>query len=157
MKSSQPGGIASRLILLALLLALAGCERTDNGAEAQHTARKAVEASRAAGANAAVEPKDGGATAAAATEKAVDAAGEVAPKVSGQLRADDVLIAAKVTTGLAADKNLGALKIKVDAHDGVVTLRGLAPSAAARARAEEIARNVQGVTAVNNQLSVQPG
>ena len=81
----------------------------------------------------------------------------MAPKVPGPLPADDVLIAAKVTTGLAPDKNLSALKIKVDAHDGVVTLRGPAPSAAARSRAEEIARNVQGVTAVNNQLNVQAG
>ena len=70
---------------------------------------------------------------------------------------DDALIAAKVTTGLAADKNLSALHIQVAAHDGVVTLRGPAPSAAARARAEEIARNVQGVTSVVNQLDVRAG
>jgi hypothetical protein len=140
---------------LPLLLALGACDRTDNRVEAERATRKAVEATRDAGATAAVQLKEASAKAAVVTEKAVDAAGEVAAKVSEELRLDDRLIAAKVTTGLAADKNLSALKIKVDARGGVVTLRGPAPSAAARARAEEIARNVQGVTSVDNQLEVQ--
>jgi osmotically-inducible protein OsmY len=146
---SIPDRLAAALPALALLLALGACDRTDNRVEM----RKAVEASKAAGTAAAVEPKE----AAAGTDKAVDAAGEVTARVAEQLRIDDALIAAKVTTGLAADRNLTALHIKVAAHAGVVTLRGPAPSAAARARAEEIARNVQGVTSVINQLDVQAG
>ena len=131
---------------LALLLSLAACDQAGTGrAGALHATRMAVEATKTMGASAAV------------AEKTVDAAGEVATRAPDQLRIDDALIAAKVTTGLAADKNLSALRIKVDAHGGVVTLRGPAPSAAARARAEEIARNVQGVTSVNNQLDVQAG
>jgi hyperosmotically inducible periplasmic protein len=145
------------LVASALLLALAGCDRTDNGAQAQQATRKAVEATKTAGASAAAEFKDAGAKAAVVTEKAVDAAGEMASTVGEQLRVGDGLIAAKVSTGLAADKNLSALRIKVEARNGVVTLRGPAPSAAARARAEEIARNVKGVTSVDNQLSVQAG
>lgn len=156
MKTIFPG-TAGALVSAALLLALGACDRTDNDVSAQQATRKAVEATKTMSATAAVELKDASARAAAATEKAVDAAGEVTAKVAGQLRLDDALIAAKVTTGLAADKNLSALKIKVDSRDGVVTLRGPAPSAAARSRAEEIARNVQGVNSVNNQLTVQAG
>ncbi len=125
---------------LALLLALGACDRTDNRVEA----RKAVEATGTAGASAATQRKE-------------EAAGEPAAKAVDAPQVDDALIAAKVTTGLAADKNLSALHIQVAAHDGVVTLRGPAPSAAARARAEEIARNVQGVTSVVNQLDVRAG
>lgn len=156
MKTSSPR-IVGALASATFLLALGGCERTDNRASAEQATRKAVEATKTMGATAAVEFKDASARAAAVTEKAVDAAGEVTAKVADQLRLDDALIAAKVSTGLAADKHLSALKIKVDSRDGVVTLRGPAPSAAARSRAEEIARNVQGVTSVNNQLNVPAG
>ncbi|MFC5498319.1 BON domain-containing protein [Caenimonas terrae] len=157
MKANPTRPVAA-LTALALLLALGGCDRTDlERTQARNATRKAVEATRTMGASASVELKDASARAAAVTEQAVDAAGEVATQVAGQLHVDDALIAAKVTTGLAADKNLSALKIRVEAHHGVVTLRGPAPSSAARARAEEIARNVQGVTSVDNQLAVQAG
>jgi hyperosmotically inducible protein len=122
--------LAPALSSLLLLLALAGCDRTDNTATGRAARR----------------------TPAATTTAAVPAATEL--EDAGQLSIDDVLIAAKVSTGLAADRNLSALKIKVASHAGVVTLRGPAPSAAAKARAEEIARNVQGVTSVDNQLAV---
>jgi osmotically-inducible protein OsmY len=148
-----PTRLLAAAAALGMLLALGACDRTDNRVDT----RKAVEATKTAGATAAVELKEASARAAALTEKAVDAAGEVTAKAVDQLRLDDALIAAKVTTGLAADKNLSALHIKGAARDGVVTLRGPAPSAAARARAEEIARNVQGVTSVVNQLDVQAG
>ena len=149
--------VVGALASAALLLALGGCDRTDNRVSAEQATRKAVEATKTMGASAAVELKEASAKAAAVTEKAVDAAGEVTAKVADQLRLDDALIAAKVTTGLAADKHLSALKIKVASRNGVVTLSGPAPSEAARARAEEIARNVQGVTSVTNQLNVQAG
>ncbi len=38
---------------------------------------------------------------------------------------------------------------------GVVSLNGPAPNAAAKARAEEIAKSVKGVSAVNNNLQVK--
>lgn len=150
-------GIAGALAPAVLLLALGACDRTDTRVSAKQAGRDAAEATKTMGANAQVEPKDASATAAAAPHKAVDDAGWVTAKVAEQARPDDALIAAKVTTGLAADRNLSVLKIKVDSREGVVTLRGPVPNAAARARAEEIARNVQGVTAVSNQISVQPG
>jgi hyperosmotically inducible periplasmic protein len=70
---------------------------------------------------------------------------------------DDAAITTKVNAGLAADKDLSAVKIDVDTKDGVVTLTGPAPTAGARERATEIARGVKGVSSVNNQLTVKAG
>lgn len=67
---------------------------------------------------------------------------------------DDTAITAAVTAGLAKDPDLSAVKIDVRTKAGIVTLRGPAPSALAKARAAEIARGVRGVTAVNNELAV---
>ena len=142
--SNRMAGFA--LSSLALLLSIAGCNRTDNsGVELRPAARKAVEA------------KTADATTAVATDRVIGDASQTAAQVAGQMHPDDALIAAKVTTGLAADKNLSALRIEVDARGSVVTPRGPALTVAARARAEEIARNVQGVTAVNSQLGVHTG
>ncbi len=71
-------------------------------------------------------------------------------------KVDDMQITTRVNAGLAADKDLSALRIDVDTKDGVVTLMGTAPTATAKARAEEIARNAKDVKSVNNKLSV-PG
>ena len=70
---------------------------------------------------------------------------------------DDMSITAKVSSGLAKDPDLSAIKINVDTKEGVVTLNGPAPNAAAKSKATDIAKQVQGVTSVNNQLVVTPG
>jgi len=67
------------------------------------------------------------------------------------------LITTEVKAAIATDKDLSAIKIDVDTHDGVVTLSGPAPTVAAKARASEIARNVKGVNSVNNQLTIKAG
>ena len=149
----NPGFPVMALPSLALLLALGACDSNGTQAGSPNATRQAVEASRPAAANATPESRAAGGE--STIGKAVDASPAASAKVPDQLHLDDALIVAKVTTGLAADKNLSALRIKVEVRDGVVTLRGPAPSAAARARAEEIARNVQGVSSVNNQLNVQ--
>ncbi|MDP9929693.1 osmotically-inducible protein OsmY [Variovorax paradoxus] len=69
--------------------------------------------------------------------------------------ADDGAITSSVSAGLAKDPELSAIKIDVDTKGGVVSLKGPAPNAAAKTRAEEIAKGVQGVTSVNNQLEVK--
>ena len=48
---------------------------------------------------------------------------------------DDAAITAGVSTGLAKDPDLSAIKIDVDTKGGVVSLNGPAPTAAAKARA----------------------
>ena len=68
--------------------------------------------------------------------------------------ASDAITAAAVSAALARDPQLSALRIDVDAHDGVVRLSGPAPNAQARSRAETLAKGVDGVTAVDDQLTV---
>jgi len=66
----------------------------------------------------------------------------------------DATITASVNAKLAGDKELSALRINVDTVDGRVALRGMAPNAAARDRATQIASSVDGVRSVENQLVV---
>lgn len=68
--------------------------------------------------------------------------------------ATDLTITTKVKTALAADDQLSALSIEVETHNGEVSLSGPAPSADAANRATVLARAVDGVTAVRNQLVV---
>lgn len=69
----------------------------------------------------------------------------------------DGSINAQVRAALAADKELRPLRIDVDTENGIVTLSGLAPTASAKAHADEVARTVNGVVSVNNQLTLQSG
>ena len=71
-------------------------------------------------------------------------------------KSKDMAITAAVNARLAGDQRLSALSINVDTAGGRVVLRGTAPDTAARARAAELARSVDGVSEVNNELSVQP-
>jgi hyperosmotically inducible protein len=76
---------------------------------------------------------------------------------AGVQKVDDATITSKVNAALAADKDLSAVKIDVDTKDGVVTLTGPAPTAAAASKATKLAKDVKGVTSVNNQLTVKAG
>lgn len=68
--------------------------------------------------------------------------------------AADMGITAKVKTALAGDAQLSAISITVDTTNNVVTLTGPAPSQAAADRASDLAKAVDGVTEVRNQLVV---
>ena len=69
--------------------------------------------------------------------------------------ASDMRITTEVKTRLARDAQLGALAINVATEHGRVVLRGAASDTALRVRAAELARSVEGVQSVDNQLSVQ--
>ena len=81
-----------------------------------------------------------------------DAARETGAAVAGTV--DDVSITASVSSSLAKDPALSATRIDVDTKNGVVMLQGPAPSAVAKSRAGDIAKAVQGVSRVDNRLSV---
>ncbi len=66
----------------------------------------------------------------------------------------DAAIVAAINTKLAADKDLQATRIDVDAHQGHVTLQGTAPSATARDRAASLAEGTSGVVTVENHVKV---
>ena len=62
----------------------------------------------------------------------------------------------KVKTALATDVGLGTIMaIDVDSDNGVVTLKGHVDSAEAKSRAEAVAKKVDGVSSVKNQLEVR--
>ena len=62
----------------------------------------------------------------------------------------------KTRFDLAAADDLRDSTINVDVDKGVVTLTGTVASAAQKARAEAVAKSVEGVTGVRNQLKVAP-
>ena len=63
----------------------------------------------------------------------------------------------KVKTALASDVGLSTVtSIDVDSDNGVVTLKGRVDSADKKAKAEEIAKKVDGVKSVKNELRVEP-
>jgi hyperosmotically inducible protein len=68
----------------------------------------------------------------------------------------DSVITTKIKAAYAKDKDVSALKIKVDTDDkGVVTLSGNAKTTAEADKAVKIARNTKGVSSVNNQINIQ--
>ena len=67
---------------------------------------------------------------------------------------DDATITASIKTALLADTRTKGFDINVDTLKGRVTLRGGADSAAAKIAATSVAREVKGVTSVDNQLIV---
>lgn len=116
---------------VAATFALAACDR---GATDNRTAGERVDATVAA-----VEDK----------------AREVRSEASTAAR--DAAITAEVNAQLAKDPALSALRIDVDTDAGRVALKGSAPSAEAKDRATQLARTVEGVTDVDNQLVVGNG
>ena len=68
---------------------------------------------------------------------------------------DDATITAKVKTALIAEPDLKGMAIDVDTAQNVVTLNGTVASDDVRARAERIAKEVEGVKEVRNQLLVK--
>jgi len=128
------GRRAMALAMVAAAMALGACTKADN-----ETAGQKVDSAIA-------KTEQAGADAKAKSESA-------AASVAGAV--DDASITAAVSTGLAKDPDLSAIKIDVDTKGGQVTLSGPAPNAAAKARAEEIAKSVKGVSAVDNRLELK--
>jgi osmotically-inducible protein OsmY len=68
---------------------------------------------------------------------------------------DDASITAQVKTKLAAEKVATLTKVDVDTNKGTVYLTGNVENAAIKAKATEIARAVNGVRDVVNNLTIQ--
>jgi len=83
-----------------------------------------------------------------AADKTSDAVGKVGDKLS------DTSVTTRVKGDFSGEKLLQDTTIDVDTTDHVVTLRGTVASNAAKARAGEIARGIDGVTRVVNQIVV---
>lgn len=68
---------------------------------------------------------------------------------------DDATITAKVKSQLLADPDVSALNVNVTTYKGQVQLSGYVDNPAQRSKAEQIAKNVDGVKAVSNDLIVK--
>ncbi len=68
---------------------------------------------------------------------------------------DDTWITSKTKTALLAKSDLKARDIEVKTQRGTVTLTGSVPSRDDSDRAEQVARNIEGVRAVDNRLAVK--
>jgi len=68
---------------------------------------------------------------------------------------DDAAITTKVKAKFADDPTVSAMSIKVDTLRGVVQLSGFVDNSEAKATAEELARSVDNVKSVDNELSVK--
>jgi osmotically-inducible protein OsmY len=68
---------------------------------------------------------------------------------------DDSWITTKVKTAILNEPSLKVMQINVETYKGVVQLSGFVDSAASQAKAVEIARSVQGVTSVKNDLQLR--
>lgn len=146
------------LLLAGAALSLAACDDGDNrtaGQKLDSAIAKTEQAADTAAAKTAEALKDAKAKvdASGVTGEVKDAAKEAGTAVSATV--GDAAITASVSAGLAKDPELSAVKIDVDTKGGVVSLKGPAPTAAAKSRAEEIAKGVQGVSSVNNLLEVK--
>lgn len=146
------------VLLAGAALALAACDNADNktaGQQLDSAIAKTEQAAETAAAKTAEALKDAKdkIDASGTTAEVKDAAKDAGTAMSATV--DDAAITASVSAGLAKDPDLSAIKIDVDTKSGVVSLKGPAPTAAAKARAEEIAKSVQGVSSVNNLLEVR--
>jgi hyperosmotically inducible periplasmic protein len=153
------------LLMAGAALTLAACDASDNrtaGEKLDSAIAKTEKAAETAAAKTGEAVKD--------AKAKIDASGTTAEVKDGMANmtdaakragtaagatVDDAAITASVAAGLAKDPDLSAIKIDVDTKAGAVSLKGPAPTAAAKARAEEIAKGVQGVTSVDNQLEVK--
>jgi hyperosmotically inducible protein len=68
---------------------------------------------------------------------------------------DDSAITAKVKAALAGDARVAAHQVNVETRDGVVQLSGFVDSSEAKSTAEELARKVDDVRSVDNEIDVK--
>jgi len=74
---------------------------------------------------------------------------------SGEQVADDGAITMKVKAALAGDPRTKAHQVNVETREGVVQLSGFVDNSEAKSTAEELARSVDNVKSVDNELSVK--
>ncbi|SDZ70230.1 BON domain-containing protein [Variovorax sp. YR752] len=153
------------VLVAGAALTLAACDKSDNrtaGEKLDSAVAKTEQAADTAAAKTGQAVKDATAkvessSTTAEVKEGMANAKEAAKDAGAAMSAtvNDAAITASVSAGLAKDPDLSAIKINVDTKAGAVSLKGPAPTAAAKARAEEIAKGVQGVTSVSNQLEVK--
>ena len=69
---------------------------------------------------------------------------------------DDSTITAKIKASYATDKDVSAMQVGVETYKGVVQLSGFVDNDYAKKKAGQLAKNVAGVTRVENNLIIKP-
>jgi len=69
---------------------------------------------------------------------------------------DDAILTARIKTRMTADGRISPTRVNVVTLNGDVTLKGEAPTQEEKDAAEEVARKVEGVRNVSNQITVNP-
>lgn len=69
---------------------------------------------------------------------------------------DDAALTTRIKARFIENKQVDATSIKVETLNGTVMLSGFAKNSAERVTAERIARGVNGVKAVKNEIAVRP-
>jgi hyperosmotically inducible protein len=77
-----------------------------------------------------------------------------APQTTGAYL-DDSAITAKVKSAFMADRQVSALDIKVETNNGLVQLSGFASSRQEIDQAIKLARNIQGVKSIENNIQIK--
>jgi osmotically-inducible protein OsmY len=152
--------ITGFMAVAALAVLLPGCDQTAN----QNAVNRSVNANANANANlASPSPSVVGNTNRTPTRAETEANRERysrEAKESGRkvgTGANDMWLWVKTRFDLAAADDLRDSTINVDVDNDVVTLTGTVASAAQKTRAEAVAKAVEGVKSVRNQLRVQTG
>lgn len=155
--------MATLLAVTAMSLGLAACDKAQEPPTVGQQLDKAVQKVDQAAEDAKVKAEQAMRTTENKMEqganKLENAAGNAGDAVknaahSAGVLVDDAAITAKISTELAKDPELSAIKIDVDTQAGTVHLSGPAPSQAAKDRASSLAQTVEGVKSVNNDLVV---
>jgi len=160
-------GFAARRVAAVLIAMLAGigltaCERKATDQQPK-TLGQNVDAAVAESRNALDKAGDKiDSAASTSADEAKRLAGEAGDKMrdagsDASRLAGDSRITAEVKAALARDPDIKARDIKVETDVGRVKLEGEVDSAAARAKAEEIAATTAGVKGVDSQLVVRLG
>ncbi len=85
-------------------------------------------------------------TVAATPEKAEQTVGE---------KIDDASVTAQVKTALLTHRSTSSMKTKVETRNGEVTLTGIAKNASEKSLVTKLVTDIQGVTSVKNQMTVE--
>jgi osmotically-inducible protein OsmY len=148
------------------LATIPGVTRVDNKltthegtkAKVKGTAGKVTDKSKDAGEKVVDKSKDVGGK---VVDKSKDVGGKVVDKTKeGASKTGEVVtdgwISTRIKTKFMGEEALRASDIKVDTNDHVVTLSGTVVSAAAHAKAVEMAKGVEGVSRIIDKLVVTP-
>ena len=71
------------------------------------------------------------------------------------VKMDDASITAQVKTALLTHRSTSSVKTKVETRNGAVTLTGIAKNAAEKSLVTKLVTDIQGVTSVNNEMTVE--